>query len=160
MESENTVCHAYIKMSYLALNLSHRTLTGASTLTRRKKGRRRRASTAFSSHISVVTQRSLHRKVTNSRSDSTSANKWFSSFWGTSALGTWTLEADFSTEGVSALRERRMRVKPCSSMRYDAIEDFPAQMPATLLAVVLEKEAGSSPPQSPMSMLIGQQRQA
>jgi hypothetical protein len=43
--------------------------------------------------------------------------------------GTCASEADFSTAGVDAVRARRIRVKPCSSTRYEAIEDLPAQMP-------------------------------
>ena len=48
----------------------HRTLTGASTLTRMKKGRRSSLSSIDSVWISVVTQRSRHRFVTKSRSSS------------------------------------------------------------------------------------------
>lgn len=55
------------------LKRCHRTLTGASTLMKRKNGRRRRASTTLSSHMSVVTHRSLHLRVTNSSKASTSA---------------------------------------------------------------------------------------
>ena len=43
--------------------------------------------------------------------------------------GTWASDADFSTAGVAAVRVRRRRLKPCSSMRYEAIDDFPAQIP-------------------------------
>ena len=43
--------------------------------------------------------------------------------------GTWASDADFSTAGVAAVRARRRRLKPCSSMRYEAIADFPAHIP-------------------------------
>lgn len=43
--------------------------------------------------------------------------------------GTWASEADFSTAGVAAVRARRRRLKPCSSTRYEAIDDLPAQIP-------------------------------
>lgn len=33
--------------------------------------------------------------------------------------------------GVAAVRARRRRLKPCSSMRYEAIDVFPAQIPGT-----------------------------
>lgn len=122
-------------MSWLAahrsLNLCHRTLTGASTLTRRKNGLLKSASTTLSSHISVVTHRSLHRRVTNSSSASTSGKVCCSSEEPGSADGTCTFDADFSTAGVAAVRARRMRLKPCSSTRYEAMEDLPAQMPAS-----------------------------
>lgn len=49
-----------------------RRVIGASTLRRRKKGRRRRSSRVGSSSMSVRTQCSCHRFVTNSRSESTS----------------------------------------------------------------------------------------
>jgi hypothetical protein len=48
-------------------------------------------------------------------------------------------DGDFSTAGVAAVRARRRRLKPCSSMRYEAIDDFPAQIPRrrqTLLGVI------------------------
>jgi hypothetical protein len=106
-----------------------RTLTGASTLTKRKKGRRRRASTTASSQMSVVTQRWRHRSVTKSMRASTSANVCWASTLRASGEGTWASEADFSTAGVAAVRARRRRVKPCSSTRNEAIDDLPAQIP-------------------------------
>jgi hypothetical protein len=112
-----------------SLNLCHRTLTGASTLTRRKKGRRSSASTTVSSHISVVTQRSLHLRVTKSSKEVTSEKVCSESAPSASAEGTCAFDADFSTAGVAAFRARRMRLKSCSSMRYEAIEDLPAHIP-------------------------------
>ena len=50
--------------TYLALNLSHLIVTGASTLTSKKNGRLRNTSSTSSSHTSVVTQCSLHLAVT------------------------------------------------------------------------------------------------
>lgn len=58
-------------VAHRSLKRCHRTLTGASTLMRRKKGRLSNASTTSSSHMSVVTHRSLHLSVTKSRSAST-----------------------------------------------------------------------------------------
>lgn len=58
----------------LFVNRFHRRLTGASTLTRRKKGRWMRRSRMAPSQMSVVTQRSRHLLVTNSRSKSTFSN--------------------------------------------------------------------------------------
>lgn len=113
-----------------SLNRCHRTLTGASTLMNRKKGRRRSASTTLSSQMSVVTHRSLHLSVTNSSKASTSA-KVCSMVVEADGDGTWTSDADFSTAGVAAVRAKRRRLKPCSSMRYDAIDDLPAHIPAS-----------------------------
>jgi hypothetical protein len=104
-------------------------LTGASTLTRRKKGRRRRVSTTLSSHMSVVTHGSLHRRVTKSRSASTCSKVCCASTASPSVGGTDALDADFSTAGVEAVRASRSRLKLCASMRYEAIEDLPAQIP-------------------------------
>lgn len=112
------------------LNRCHRTLTGASTLMKRKNGLRSRASTTLSSQMSVVTQRSLHLRVTNSSKPSISA-KVCSVVEEAVGDGTCASEADFSTAGVAAVRARRRRLKPCSSIRYEAIEDFPAHMPVT-----------------------------
>lgn len=100
-----------------ALNRCHRTLTGASTLTRRKKGRLIRASTTVSSHISVRTNRSLHLSVTNSSSASTSGNVRPDAAGDFAGEGTRVFEADFSSGGVAAVRTRRRRVKWCSSTR-------------------------------------------
>lgn len=94
--------------AYRSLNRCHRTLTGASTLTRRKKGRRSSASTTFSSHMSVVTHRSLHLKVTKSSKESTVEKEYCASTGLGSADGTWAFEADFSTAGVAAVRARRI----------------------------------------------------
>lgn len=117
-----------------SLKRCHLTLTGASTLTSRKNGRLSRASTTRSSQISVVTQRSLHLRVTKSSNASTSAKTWLESIEADGdgdgdSDGTWASEADFSTAGVAAVRARRRRLKPCSSMRYEAIDVFPAQIP-------------------------------
>lgn len=38
-------------------------------------------------------------------------------------------EAELSMRGAAVGRARRRRVKLCSSMRYEAISDLPAQMP-------------------------------
>jgi len=92
-----------------SLNRRHRKLTGASTLTRRKNGRRSSVSTALSSHISVVTQRSLHLSVTKSSNSSTLANVWLASR-GLAVEGRLAFEADFSTAGVVAVRARYMRL--------------------------------------------------
>src|SRR3569833_1903614 len=54
----------------------HRTVTGASTLMSRKKGRRLKASRAASDVMSVVTHRSRHRVVTKSSSPSVLSNTW------------------------------------------------------------------------------------
>ena len=51
---------------HLALNRFHLRLNGASTLTRRKKGRRRNCSNMRLSQISMMTHRSSHLFVTNS----------------------------------------------------------------------------------------------
>jgi hypothetical protein len=59
-----------------------------------------------------------------------SANVW-SVYVDAEGEGTWASEADFSTAGVAAVRARRRRLKPCSSMRYEAIDDFPAQIPGS-----------------------------
>ena len=45
------------------------------------------------------------------------------------AEGTSALDADFSTAGIAAVRARRMRWKLCSSTRYEAMDDLPAQIP-------------------------------
>jgi hypothetical protein len=115
---------------YRALNLSHRRLIGASTLTRRKKGRRRRISRIFSSQISVVTHRSCHLEVTKS-SNSSALWKVGPSF-GDLSCGTWEFEALRSTAGGGEARSRCTRVKLCSLTRYEAIEDLPAAMPFCL----------------------------
>jgi hypothetical protein len=115
--------------AHRSLNLCHRTLTGASTLTRRKNGLLNSASTTVSSHISVVIQRSLHLRVTKSSSESISEKECCESTEFASAEGTCAFEADFSMAGVAAFRARRRRLKSCSSTRYDAIEDLPAHIP-------------------------------
>ena len=68
-----------------SVNLFQRTLTGASTLMRRKNGRLKRASTTLSSDMSVVTQRSLHFNVTKSSRASTS---WKTYCWSTALAST------------------------------------------------------------------------
>jgi hypothetical protein len=98
-------CAQRFNSTHLALNLSHRTLTGASTLTSRKNGRLRSVSTTASSHMSVVTQRSRHRNVTKCNRDSASGNVRSSSELA-SGVGTWAYEADFSTVGVEVVRVR------------------------------------------------------
>jgi hypothetical protein len=106
-----------------------RTLTGASTLTKRKNGRRRRASTTASSQMSVVTQRSRQRSVTKSMRASTLAKVcWAPALW----------VSEFS----ATVRARCRRVKPCSSTRNEAIDDLPAQIPGArqLLPGALAKE--------------------
>jgi len=115
--------------AHRALNRCHRTLTGASTLTSRKKGRLRRASTTVSSHMSVVTNRSLHLSVTKSSSESMFGKVCCASTDDLTGEGTRVLEADFSSGGVSAVRARRRRVNWCSSTRYEAIDDLPAHIP-------------------------------
>jgi hypothetical protein len=115
--------------AHRSLNLCHRTLTGASTLTRRKNGRLSNASTTVSSHISVVTHRSLHLKVTKSSNESMSKKICSASKSSAFTEGTCAFDADFSTAGVAVWRVRRMRLKSCSSTRYEAIKDLPAQMP-------------------------------
>jgi hypothetical protein len=106
-----------------------RTLTGASTLTKRKNGRRRRASTTASSQMSVVTQRSRQRSVTKSMRASTLAKVcWAPALW--------------VSESSATVRARCRRVKPCSSTRNEAIDDLPAQIPGArqLLPGALAKE--------------------
>lgn len=63
-----------VEFAYLALNLWWRRLMGASTLMRRKNGLRISRSRVVSSEISVRTQCSRHRLVTNSSNASTSGN--------------------------------------------------------------------------------------
>ena len=92
--------------THLTLNLSHRALTGASTLTSRKNGRLRSVSTTASSHMSVVTQRSRHRNVTKCNRDSASGNVRSSSSELASGVGTWGCEANLSTVGVKVVRMR------------------------------------------------------
>jgi hypothetical protein len=99
-----------------SLKRCHLTLTGASTLMKRKNGRLNKESTTLSSQMSVVTHRSLHLSVTNSSKASTSA-KECSTLAELDEDGTCASEADFSTAGVAAVRARRRRLKPCSSMR-------------------------------------------
>jgi hypothetical protein len=115
--------------AHRSLNLCHRTLTGASTLTNRKNGRLSSASTTVSSHISVVTHRSCHLSVTKSSKESMSKKACCGSTGSVVPEGTCAFEADFSMGGVAALRARRMRLKPRSSTRYEAIEDLPAHIP-------------------------------
>lgn len=52
---------------------SQRTVSGASTESRMKKGRRERASRTSSDGMEVMTQRDRHDFVTNSNSDATSS---------------------------------------------------------------------------------------
>lgn len=59
--------------AHLVLYLAHLTLTGASTLIKRKNGRRSKASSTFSLHIPLMIHLSLHRVVTKSSSASTVA---------------------------------------------------------------------------------------
>lgn len=136
----------------------HRTLTGASTLTNRKKGRRNKASTTLSSQMSVVTHRSCHLKVTKSSSVSTSWKVDCSSSERASGEGTCALDADFSTAGVVAVRARRIRLKLCSSTRYEAIEDLPAQIPGSSQEPSNgATERASLPPHNPISMVCSKQ---
>lgn len=67
--------HRKMVQSNLSVYRFHRRLTGASTLTRRKKGRWMRWSRVAPSQISVVTQCSCHRFVTKSKSKSTLSKK-------------------------------------------------------------------------------------
>src|SRR5215469_910400 len=97
--------------AYLALNLSHRTLTGASTLTSRKNGRRWRMSRTEPSQMSVVTHRCLHLFVTNSRRASVCSKRGTSPTLNGFALGMLACVADFSTEGVGAVRSRKSLLK-------------------------------------------------
>lgn len=128
--STSAICFVAVSWQpYRSLNLCHRTLTGASTLTKRKNGRLSKASTTLLSHISLVTHRSLHLSVTNSSNESMSEKVCSSSVGRGPADGTWAFEADFSTAGVAALRARCMRLNWCSSTRYEAMDDLPAQMP-------------------------------
>jgi hypothetical protein len=48
-----------------------------------------------------------------------------------SAEDTDTFDADFSMAGVAAVRARLIRLKSCSSTRYEAIDDLPAHIPAS-----------------------------
>lgn len=57
--------------AHLLLQRCHRRLNGASTLTRKKEGRRKSFSKTLSSQISVVTHRCCHRLVMKSTSSST-----------------------------------------------------------------------------------------
>lgn len=112
---------------YLALNLSHRRVMGASTLTRRKNGRCRSQSKIFSSQISVVTQCCCHFEVTKSSNAST---VWkIGSFLTGGSFVICEPEAFRSTAGRGEVRLRCIRVKLCSFTRYEAIEDLPAAMP-------------------------------
>lgn len=57
--------------------------------------------------------------------------------------GTCASDADFSTAGVAAVRARRRRLKPCSSMRYEAIDDLPAQIPGLRQPVARHVQQGA-----------------
>lgn len=81
----------------LSWNRSHRILTGASTLTRIKNGRRKSLSSISSVCISVVTHLSLHRFVTKSSRSSVVLNVCSAGTvlglmplnWGTTCVNLW-----------------------------------------------------------------------
>lgn len=113
------VCHGQTRRrdAYRDLKRSQRMLTGASTLTSMKDGRRSRTSNTVSSQMSVVTQRSLHFNVTKS-SRASAVSKWCSLIAsGRVPVGTCSSDCDRSTDGVAAGRDRYRRLKPCSWMR-------------------------------------------
>lgn len=119
-------------MTYRSLKRVHRILTGASTLTRMKKGLRESLSNTPSSQTSVVTHRCCHRLVTKSIRASTVGKVSSSTLFSVVVrLGTgkraW--DANFSTSGVAAVRARYSLEKACCSTRKSATEFFPAQIP-------------------------------
>ena len=79
--------------------------------------------------MSVVTHRSFHLSVTNSNRESTLGKMSASSVETILVDGTRAFDADFSTAGVGAVRARCIGLNWCWLMRYEAIDDLPAQMP-------------------------------
>jgi hypothetical protein len=71
--------------------------------------------------------------------------------------GTWASEADFSTDGVLAVRAILRGVKAWVSIRYCWIEDLPAQMPGLGVSFgmcLFVWGSFYSPPQIPINMLM------
>ena len=71
--------------------------------------------------------------------------------------GTWASEADFSTDGVLAVRAIFRGVKAWVSIRYCWIEDLPAQMPGLGVSFgmcLFVWGSFYSPPQIPINMLM------
>lgn len=122
-------CWNLVVQSNLSVYRFHRRLTGASTLTRRKKGRWMRWSRIAPSQMSVVTQCSCHRLVTKSRSKSTLSNNKFgdcvlsSCSTRVSLLGSWLLLLNPSI------------LKPCCWAKYSAMACLPEHMPFQTLLV-------------------------
>ena len=105
------------RKSDLDLYLSHLSPTGASTLTRRKKGRRSNASRILSFQMVVITQCSRDRLVTWSSSEST--------------VGKYRASDLFST----AVPSKAMLVNPCSFTRKLATLCLPEHMPGALISL-------------------------
>lgn len=117
------------QFTYLSRNRCHRKLTGASTLTSKKKGRIRSLSRTDRSQMSVVTQRSVHRLVTKSSNESTDSNLWPLARPPTSDLCRYVSLSGSSETGAGPLFANSSHWKPCSRIRYSAMACFPAQMP-------------------------------
>lgn len=117
------------RRKHLSRYLCHRRLTGASTLTRRKNGRRRSRSNVEPSQISAVTQRSFHLRVTNSRSFSI-----FSNLRSVRALiavcASPARPLGSLSNMLAALLTRYSGLKPSFWIRKSAIACFPAQTPS------------------------------
>ena len=111
------------KKTYRSLKRFHRKLTGASTLTRMKNGRRRRFSRISSFHISVMTQRCFQALVTNSSSESTSEKD----LWSDSLTSLTSLSRSSSL--LSLFWTKASLENSCFSTKYSATEFFPAQIP-------------------------------
>jgi hypothetical protein len=124
--------------THRSLKRCHRTPTGASTLTSKKKGRRSRASTTFSSQMSVVTQLSRQRSVTNSNSESTSGKVHCRSAELDAVAEALECEVASSAADGAGVRASCRRTKPCCWTRYDAMEDLPAQMPGHCQSAVVD----------------------
>ena len=140
------------------MNRFHRRLTGASTLTWRKNGRRDKHSSTVSSQTSVVTQCRCHSFVTKSRSFSTVSKDLSPPFVPPSrweSRGTWACNVEFSTSGFTDVRARCSSEKSYCSMRYLATDCFPEQIP------FMDSQPGFQgsvhqlhlPPHKPMSIL-------
>lgn len=113
-------------------NRFQRRLTGASTLTSRKKGRRINRSRIAPSAMSVVTQRSCHRFVTKSRSDSGVENTNSDGVVPfLSILDAWSRRWSFASRVAFWLDwfVSSKSWKPWCWIRYSAIACLPAQMP-------------------------------
>lgn len=127
------------------LNRRKRSVSGASIHSRRKNGRRRRSSSVSSSSMSVRTQCSCHRLVTNSRRLSTSGKvrplvPLSSVTEGRNLLpsssGCWLLADPLYLVGRCSLR------KPWFCTRYSAVVCLPAQIvpqtPISIFELVIE----------------------